>query len=173
MEINWSCSDNTKWNPGIMDQQIKSLNVVEQNENSLPEMDIRRGTRLDGSDTEGIGGECYTRSEQKMAQDNGLFRSQQVTQSQSFYHGRYQNAKTIVVRQRLDIKSGYRIRIPSRVGKRRTSTLSRHAPWVFHKTMRPVMKLIRDQLQIRSVAYCYDLIFICQSQQELILILSD
>ncbi|KAA6382052.1 MAG: hypothetical protein EZS28_022420 [Streblomastix strix] len=187
MGTKWGCSDNTKWNPSIMDQQIKSLNVVEQNENSLPEMDIRRGTPLDGSDTERTGGECYTiceyptvkmdksyipyikRLDKQMAQDNGLFRSQQATQSQSFYYGRYQNTKTIVVRQRLDNKSGHRIRIPSRVGKRRTSTLSRHAPWVFHKTMRPVMKLIRDQLQIRSVAYCDDLIFICQSQQELML----
>ncbi|KAA6382994.1 MAG: hypothetical protein EZS28_021478 [Streblomastix strix] len=147
MGTNWSSSNNTKWNPSIMGQQVETQNVAEQNEKSLPEMDTRRGIRLDGSDTEGIGGESNTRSEyptvkmdqsyipytqrldKQMAQDNGLFRSQQAIQSQSFYHGRYQNVKTIVVRQRLDNKGGHRIRIPSRVGKLRTSTLSRfHLP---------------------------------------------
>ncbi|KAA6354529.1 MAG: hypothetical protein EZS28_049944 [Streblomastix strix] len=133
MGTNWGCSDNTKPNPSIMGKQIKPQNVVEQNENTLPEMDIRRRTRIDRFDTERTGGECYTRSEyptvkmdqsyilynqrldKQMAQDNGLFRSQQATQNQSFYHERYQNAKTIVVRQRLDNKGGHRIRIPSRV----------------------------------------------------------
>ncbi|KAA6396850.1 MAG: hypothetical protein EZS28_007626 [Streblomastix strix] len=158
MGTNWGCSDNTKWNLSIMGQQIKSLNVVEQNENSLPQMDIRRGTRLDRSDIKGTGGECFTRSEyptvkmdqsyipytqmldQQMAQDNGLFRSQQATQSQSFYHGRYQNAKTIVIRQRLDNQSGHGIRIPSRVGKRRTSTLSK-----FH-LQRKILPLLSNVL---------------------------
>ncbi|KAA6360699.1 MAG: hypothetical protein EZS28_043773, partial [Streblomastix strix] len=158
MGTNWGCSDNIKWNPSIMGQQIKSLNVVEQNENSLPEMDFRRRTRIDRSDRERTGGECYTRSEyptvkmdqsyitytqrldQQMAQDNGLFRSQQATQSQSSYHGRYQNAKTIVVRQRLDNKSRHRIRIPSRVGKRRTSTL-----YTFH-LQRKILPLLSNVL---------------------------
>ncbi|KAA6363716.1 MAG: hypothetical protein EZS28_040757, partial [Streblomastix strix] len=158
MGTNWGYSDNTKWNPSIMGQQIKPQNVVEQNENSLPEMDIRRGSHLDGSDTEGTGGECYTRSEypavkmdqsyipyiqwleKQMAQDNGPFRYQQAIQSQSFYQGRYQNAKIIVVRQRLDNKSGHRIRIPSRVGKRKTSTLS-----TFH-LQRKILPLLSNVL---------------------------
>jgi hypothetical protein len=43
----------------------------------------------------------------------------------------------------------------------------KHAPVTFHKTLRPVIKLIRELLQIRGIVYCDDLIFFSQNKQEL------
>ncbi|KAA6375158.1 MAG: putative reverse transcriptase, partial [Streblomastix strix] len=43
----------------------------------------------------------------------------------------------------------------------------RQASLIFYKTLRPLMQLIRDNLRIRCVAYCDDLIFINSNQTEL------
>ncbi|KAA6367189.1 MAG: putative reverse transcriptase, partial [Streblomastix strix] len=43
----------------------------------------------------------------------------------------------------------------------------KHAPLVFNKTLKLIMKVIREQLQIRCIAYCDDLLFLSQSKEEL------
>ncbi|KAA6373649.1 MAG: putative Pol polyprotein, partial [Streblomastix strix] len=43
----------------------------------------------------------------------------------------------------------------------------RHAPLVFHKTMRPVMEFIRKTLQVRGVSYCDDLVFLSESKEDI------
>ncbi|KAA6384807.1 MAG: hypothetical protein EZS28_019665 [Streblomastix strix] len=43
----------------------------------------------------------------------------------------------------------------------------RHAPLIFHKTLRLGMKLIREKLEVRSVSYSDDLIFLCLDREKL------
>ncbi|KAA6366112.1 MAG: putative reverse transcriptase, partial [Streblomastix strix] len=43
----------------------------------------------------------------------------------------------------------------------------KHAPLVFNKTLKPELKVIREKLQIRCIAYCDDLLFLSQSKEEL------
>ncbi|KAA6399062.1 MAG: putative reverse transcriptase [Streblomastix strix] len=43
----------------------------------------------------------------------------------------------------------------------------RHAPLIFHKTLRPVMKLIKQKLEVRGASYCDYLILLCQNRDEL------
>ncbi|KAA6376359.1 MAG: hypothetical protein EZS28_028113 [Streblomastix strix] len=59
MRINWGFLDNLEWNLRIMGQLIQSLNVVEQNENSIPEIVIGRRIGLNRSDTKGTRVESY------------------------------------------------------------------------------------------------------------------
>ncbi|KAA6385985.1 MAG: hypothetical protein EZS28_018487, partial [Streblomastix strix] len=43
----------------------------------------------------------------------------------------------------------------------------KHAPLVFNKTLKPIMKVIREKLQIRCIANCDDFLFLSQSKEEL------
>ncbi|KAA6399818.1 MAG: putative Transposon Ty3-I Gag-Pol polyprotein [Streblomastix strix] len=43
----------------------------------------------------------------------------------------------------------------------------KHAPFIFHKTLRPVIKLILEALQVRIIAYCDYIIILHQNKQEL------
>jgi hypothetical protein len=43
----------------------------------------------------------------------------------------------------------------------------KHAPLIFHKIMRATIEFIRSSLHIRSIAYCDDLVFLCESKEEL------
>jgi hypothetical protein len=43
----------------------------------------------------------------------------------------------------------------------------KHAPITFHKTLRPIIKLIREHLLIRGIVYCDDLIFFSQNKEEM------
>ncbi|KAA6359387.1 MAG: putative reverse transcriptase, partial [Streblomastix strix] len=43
----------------------------------------------------------------------------------------------------------------------------KHAPLIFHKTLRPVIKFIREVLQVRIIAYCDDIIILHQNLEEL------
>ncbi|KAA6365103.1 MAG: putative reverse transcriptase, partial [Streblomastix strix] len=45
----------------------------------------------------------------------------------------------------------------------------RHAPLIFHKTMRPLMKYLREKMNIRSISYCDDLIFMNENKEVLAL----
>jgi hypothetical protein len=42
-----------------------------------------------------------------------------------------------------------------------------HAPLVFHKTLRPVIKFIREVVKVRIISYCDDIIFLHQDLEEL------
>lgn len=44
----------------------------------------------------------------------------------------------------------------------------KHAPWMFYKTLRPVMTYIKEELGVRGVAYCDDLIFLHQDKEALL-----
>ncbi|KAA6331891.1 MAG: putative reverse transcriptase, partial [Streblomastix strix] len=43
----------------------------------------------------------------------------------------------------------------------------RHVPLIFHKTMRPLMKYLREKMNIRSISYCDDLIFMNENKEVL------
>ncbi|KAA6369594.1 MAG: putative reverse transcriptase [Streblomastix strix] len=43
----------------------------------------------------------------------------------------------------------------------------KHAPPVFHKTLRPVIKFIREVIKVRIISYCDDIIFLHQDPEEL------
>ncbi|KAA6373488.1 MAG: hypothetical protein EZS28_030985 [Streblomastix strix] len=43
----------------------------------------------------------------------------------------------------------------------------KHAPLIFHKTLRPVIKFIRDVLKVRVISYCDDIIFLHKDLKEL------
>ncbi|KAA6395780.1 MAG: hypothetical protein EZS28_008689 [Streblomastix strix] len=42
-----------------------------------------------------------------------------------------------------------------------------HAPLIFHKTMKPLMKYVREKMSIRSKSYCDDLIFMNENKEVL------
>ncbi|KAA6322723.1 MAG: putative reverse transcriptase, partial [Streblomastix strix] len=43
----------------------------------------------------------------------------------------------------------------------------KHAPLVFHKTLRPVIRFIREVVKVRIISYCDDIIFLHQDLEEL------
>ncbi|KAA6387988.1 MAG: hypothetical protein EZS28_016485 [Streblomastix strix] len=44
----------------------------------------------------------------------------------------------------------------------------KHAPLIFHKTLRPMIKFLREVIQVRIIAYCDDINILHQNQEELI-----
>ncbi|KAA6382799.1 MAG: hypothetical protein EZS28_021675 [Streblomastix strix] len=44
----------------------------------------------------------------------------------------------------------------------------KHAPLTFHKTLRPVIRIIREELGVRILAYCDDIIIIYEDKEKLI-----
>ncbi|KAA6385439.1 MAG: hypothetical protein EZS28_019035 [Streblomastix strix] len=43
----------------------------------------------------------------------------------------------------------------------------RHVPLICHKNMRPLMKYLREKMNIRSISYCDDLIFMNENKEVL------
>jgi hypothetical protein len=44
----------------------------------------------------------------------------------------------------------------------------KHAPLTFHKVLLPVIRIIREHLGIRVVAYCDDIIFLDKNKEDLV-----
>ncbi|KAA6387007.1 MAG: hypothetical protein EZS28_017465 [Streblomastix strix] len=130
---------NLEWNPRIMGQLIQSLNVVEQNENSILEMVIGRGIGLDRSDTKGTRVESYLISEHtqaKMDQSDipyTLRIDRQIAQENRLFTKNFNLIQALLTKEDLS-----------------------------------VIKQCALALDKPLVAYYDDLIFISQNQQELI-----
>ncbi|KAA6402347.1 MAG: hypothetical protein EZS28_002128 [Streblomastix strix] len=122
----------------------------------------------------------------KMENDNRLLSIEQTSPFNTFQNGRYSKSLTTTATQglhgKIDLESAFHhIQVDQDFRPFLGFTFNhkyyqnkamcfgvKHAPLIFHKTLLPVIKFIREVIHVRIIAYCDDIIISHQNQEELI-----